>query len=84
MKVTPSKRKIAIPPKLGIKLSYLAEELECSVATLKRNIHLPKEHRRHLAAFKISENEWRVNWEDVADWIARNRNDVEIDFSTAA
>lgn len=65
-------KKIQVPPKLGIKLSYLAEELECSVDTLLKNAKRPEDHRLYLRTFKVSEKEYRVNWEDAVDFINRN------------
>jgi hypothetical protein len=78
MKVIPSRKPLHMTPKLGFKLSTLAAELECSVSTLKRNIQLPPDHPRHLPAFKIGDFEWRVHWKDFEEWVARNRNDVEV------
>jgi hypothetical protein len=65
-------RTFTTPPKLGIKLSYLAEELECSTDTLLRNIKRHPSDRLYLKAFKISPQEYRVNWEDLVDFINRN------------
>lgn len=65
-------RQIAVPPKLGIKLSYLAEQLDCSSAVLLDNIKRDPSHRLYLKAFKIASREYRVNWEDAVDFIERN------------
>lgn len=72
---------ITVPQKLGIKLSYLAEQLDCSTETLLKNIKRKPSERLYLRAFKISTYEYRVNWEDVVDFISRNYVWAEIKLS---
>lgn len=75
---------VAIPPQLGIKLSYLAEQLDCTNETLLNNIKRDPSHRLYLRAFKIGPKEYRVNWEDAVDWINRNTVGVIINLRQSA
>jgi len=75
---------VAIPPQLGIKLSYLAEQLDCTSETLINNIKRDPSHRLYLRAFKIGPKEYRVNWSDAVDFIERNYVGVQIDLRQSA
>ncbi|PRY10321.1 hypothetical protein CLV24_11449 [Pontibacter ummariensis] len=77
--LTPHKT-ISVPQQLGIKLSYLAEQLDCTNETLLNNIKRDPKHRLYLKAFKIGPKEYRVNWEDAVDFIRRNTVGVEINL----
>ncbi|MEJ8803165.1 hypothetical protein [Pontibacter sp. H249] len=81
--LTPHKT-VSIPPQLGIKPSYLAEQLDCSTETILRNIKRDPSERLYLRAFKVSTYEYRINWEDAIDFISRNYVGVEITLRQSA
>jgi hypothetical protein len=75
-------RTIKIPQLLGIPLSEIARELSCTNETLIINIKRHPSERLYLKAFKISQREYRVYWEDVVDFIERNYVGAKIQLNT--
>lgn len=63
-KVAPTHRVIEIDPKMGLSVSSVAETLELSEDTIRRNIAKPASDPLLLPAFRALENATRIHFRE--------------------
>jgi len=78
------RRQVTIVPKIGHTPQEVAEAMGTSKDTILRNIHRPEDDPLRLPAYRINDRDYRIYYQDLLDWIARNYVGARVVFKQSA